>query len=829
MAGDVSENGILTPSPMRLGSNSYEQKKGSFNTVQSDCISYTCSPRDDVDLSPGGGRRGSILKRHRSSVVSEKTYRQYAVLEKTPETIKRLSEALQTDVYQPDDMNKWYWDTILLISIAYYSIFIPVQYTIKRTDLVCSEVGHIIIESISSIIYIIDIYFGFNTAVLNELTGELVDEPCKIRSLYLNSDFIWDFLAACPLDTFTMVFLGEGYADGWVWFSLSHLRLFKLRATTKLFKVVTPVKLGPHSVSYQYTVVPIIRLIFYCALAINLITVCWILINKEGPRGISTSEYPYIKALYWTLYTVTSVGYGDIPVDTQQKQMFASVLFVAGVVIHGIVISKISSRMQKGDVESDRTDKMKETLSVLKKFSIPEQLACEVLAFQYHQLHSDVSGSFMKVLHTLPAVMRDRVGLFVRMRFICQVPMFKEQPIECLVGLANALKSLVLEPESRIIKAGDEGREMFFMGHGFADVTAPDGHLWGIIKPGGFFGEIALLTDSQRTASITTLTYCDLFRLDKNEFFKLIRKHPELRNAVREEMIHRQVQQNRESCVYHLEQSSPGDVVGVVWGTYSDRFIVTDIAESGAAYRVGIVQGMHLVAIEDDLIDSNDQIDYLETVFQEIGHIRLTLLPPDLMIGYEDDSLREPMAIESPPLSPRSLQSPLQGCHSYDEVSQSSDISPSPRRRQTQPVGPRGSFGVKLPDIKVNDLNQKMSFKQMTSTRSPSSADVSCRLSRLELKTETMSQSVVRIEAYVRSLVNSLDLSVERNENPEKNHSDVENKNRRTSLPNRLGNAFNFNNFHEGSHMLVCHDSYHLPHSLDDNIILNSNQTECLN
>eukprot|EP01060_Flectonema_neradi_P038884 TRINITY_DN8313_c0_g1_i1.p1 TRINITY_DN8313_c0_g1~~TRINITY_DN8313_c0_g1_i1.p1 ORF type:complete len:992 (+),score=173.88 TRINITY_DN8313_c0_g1_i1:178-3153(+) len=695
------------------------------------------------------------------------------ILAKSDSTIHSLNSALRSHIFQPDDMTMWYWDTLLLFCVLYYGLFIPCQYSMQRDVLLAGETGHLILDLLCSLVFAVDILIRFNTAYLDDNTGMLVDTPSKVRWYYLKNGFLFDLLAALPLDLLCMLILGDEYAEGWIWLSLAHLRLFKFVAVRNFFKVITPVKLAPFSVSYQYTIVPMLRLTFYCALAVNFITVLWILLNRGGPRGSTEDQYSYITALYWTLYTVTSVGYGDIPVETDAKKLFASILFVAGVVIHGIVISKISSRMQKGDVESDRTDKMKETLSVLKKFSIPEQLACEVLAFQYHQLHSDVSGSFMKVLHTLPAVMRDRVGLFVRMRFICQVPMFKEQPIECLVGLANALKSLVLEPESRIIKAGDEGREMFFMGHGFADVTSPEGEKWGTIKPGGFFGEIALLTDSKRTASITTLTYCDLFRLDKGDFFLLIRKHPELRAAVQEEMIQRQIQQSLNGTSFKLDSIGPHDELGITWA-YEGRgsgYVVQNVETHSAAARAGICQGMHLVSIGngDDAtaVDSIQMINFVEDVFQMEGCVELTLLPPTVLFDNDDaiqaqDSMPEQSNIGDA-ISQGNTPFVLDLSSTRDtmtskvkngsELSFGSDADSSPIRRKAS------RHKDKLPDITLNPPPVSTRFGNRERREM---SDVIGRLSKLEEKAEINQRSVEAIEKMVEAMLNALDLVVEK-------------------------------------------------------------------
>eukprot|EP01064_Diplonema_japonicum_P000548 TRINITY_DN10354_c0_g1_i1.p1 TRINITY_DN10354_c0_g1~~TRINITY_DN10354_c0_g1_i1.p1 ORF type:complete len:977 (+),score=165.74 TRINITY_DN10354_c0_g1_i1:85-2931(+) len=702
---------------------------------------------------------------------------QRSVLAKSQQTMEKLSNALRSDVLQPDDMRLWYWDTLLLACILYYGIFVPCQYAMPRDRLLAGEIGHIVLEVICTVIFTADVFIRLNTAFIDVNSGSLVEQREDIRANYAASGLWRDVLAALPIDLILLLALGSDFVDGWAYLALAHLRFLKVFVVPTLFQVVTPVKLAPSSVRFHFTVVPMLRLVFYCTLAINFISVCWILLNKEGPRGTTDKAYSYITALYWTLYTVTTVGYGDVEVDTPMKQLFASVLFIVGVVVHGIVISKISSRVQKGDVESERTDQMKETLSVLKKFNIPDQLACEVLAYQYHQLHSDVSGSFTKVLKTLPSVMRDRVGLFVRMKFICQVPMFKEQPIDCLVGLTNALKNLVMEPERRIIKAGDYGHEMFFLGHGFAEVTSPEGNLWGVIKPGGFFGEMALLTDSKRTASITTLTYCELFRLDKGDFFGLIRKHPEMKEAVAQEMHKRQIQQTQIKSRFILEMSGPHDFLGITWEQYNDGFIVAAVDPHGAAHRAKVTIGMHLSAIgeQNEGEDDAGDLQLIEDTFQATGSVALTLIPPTFNAngtqdspGKESNTLEPGDSGEVTHVSGASnshtpfvldLKSENSSAKGLNRVGSEHSMSSDPLDALNLHSSTRGrkrNGREKLPDITLHPPPTPRNGGHARTV------DIVSRLSRLEEKAELTSQTIGRVEQMMEALLNTLGLVVEK-------------------------------------------------------------------
>jgi voltage-gated potassium channel len=55
-----------------------------------------------------------------------------------------------------------------------------------------------------------------------------------------------------------------------------------------------------------------------------------------------------------------------------------------------------------------------------------------------------------------------------------------------------------------------------------------------MLEAGDFFGEIALLEQCPRTATVKTLTRCQLLILDARDFHKVVATYPHLMDAIRE-------------------------------------------------------------------------------------------------------------------------------------------------------------------------------------------------------------------------------------------------------------------------------------------------------
>ena len=106
-------------------------------------------------------------------------------------------------------------------------------------------------------------------------------------------------------------------------------------------------------------------------------------------------------------------------------------------------------------------------------------------------------------------------------------PMFRGADPLLLHAVIVGLKSMSAEAGETIIRYGDAADRMYLISRGQVDVSDRDGRVIGTLRDGDFFGEIALLLSTPRTATVTAHTQCDLFTLSKSEFRRILRDHPQ--------------------------------------------------------------------------------------------------------------------------------------------------------------------------------------------------------------------------------------------------------------------------------------------------------------
>jgi voltage-gated potassium channel len=85
---------------------------------------------------------------------------------------------------------------------------------------------------------------------------------------------------------------------------------------------------------------------------------------------------------------------------------------------------------------------------------------------------------------------------------------------------------------------------MYFIASGEVEVELPDKRVR--LGEGAFFGELALLGDSIRTANVVTKQFSTLLVLDLVEFRVLMARHPELSKSIDEEATRRKEENERQ-------------------------------------------------------------------------------------------------------------------------------------------------------------------------------------------------------------------------------------------------------------------------------------------
>jgi len=110
------------------------------------------------------------------------------------------------------------------------------------------------------------------------------------------------------------------------------------------------------------------------------------------------------------------------------------------------------------------------------------------------------------------------------------IPIFKPLTAPALDQLASSLIPVTATAGSEVIRKGDHGDRFYILTSGEVEVVSEELGA-STLGPGDYFGEIALLRDVPRTATVRAKTDVELFALERDEFLSAVTGHAESAEA----------------------------------------------------------------------------------------------------------------------------------------------------------------------------------------------------------------------------------------------------------------------------------------------------------
>jgi len=181
------------------------------------------------------------------------------------------------------------------------------------------------------------------------------------------------------------------------------------------------------------------------------------------------------QAMWWGLATLTTVGYGDVTPISATGKVFGGFIMILGIGM----------------------------------FALPAGILATAFANEIRKREFVVTWNM-----------------------VAAVPLFNQLDALQIMEIANMLETKVVPPRFPIIEKGDKADAMYLISLGEAEVQVSPDPLR--LEAGDFFGEIALLKDSPRLATVVSVTECQLFVLSVNAFQRLLRSNPDIREALTE-------------------------------------------------------------------------------------------------------------------------------------------------------------------------------------------------------------------------------------------------------------------------------------------------------
>lgn len=395
----------------------------------------------------------------------------------------------------------FYGWTILIVAISLYmAVFLPLHFARPVLEGAFFSWGMVLIN----LAFIVDLWIEiqWNRCGHPELpAGQPDQKPDR-----LGSWFFLDLAAALPL-----------------WWMPSFF--FGLLPMVKLIKVGNRLEIWRLRQVRRANILLIGYLILLLLLTTHWIGCGWLLLRQPDGEDWTTN---YIEALYWSVTTITTVGYGDIVPKTSQERLYAMTTMIIGLGFYGFLIGSIARILTKKDPAREDYLENLEKLAVLAKYRhLPSDLQQKIYDYYTYQWQKRFGFDEADFLKGLPVNLKRQVALYLKRDLLAGIALFREADPEFIEAVALHLRPIVFTPGDFIFRAGELGRDMYFIIQGKVKILTPDhNQVLATLNDGDCFGEISLFHHKPRTASVIAETYCDCYVLSRNAFDEVIARHP---------------------------------------------------------------------------------------------------------------------------------------------------------------------------------------------------------------------------------------------------------------------------------------------------------------
>jgi len=411
-----------------------------------------------------------------------------------------------------------FWDWSIALVAVFRSVEVPAIVALKFFQSAAFFV--FTLNLTTSLLLLLDILLRFQRRVSTE-RGILQGKQARLH--YLKTYFFADLIGSLPWGLISNHLIPQG-----IWSEpISFLCLFRLARVVAFSQdfVRTPSRFF---IARRLTV-----FLLWIALVIHLLACGWIAVG--GVTHGLTAGHTYIRALYWSVTTVSTTGFGDITPKTEPQMIYTMLAMILGAGLYATVVANVASLIARADSARAAFDSKIERLNTFMKYkNMPDPLQKKILGYHEYLWQTGLGHDHETLLEDLSPGLRRSVGVFLNRHIMEQIPMLQGAETAVLHRLISGLTSVVYTPGDTIIHHGETGSTMYLINRGEVEVLDPKQGVVATLGEGEYFGELALLDpDRPRLADVRAKTFCALSMINRETFAMVLEQFPDFAAHVR--------------------------------------------------------------------------------------------------------------------------------------------------------------------------------------------------------------------------------------------------------------------------------------------------------
>ncbi|XP_027332080.1 potassium channel AKT1 [Abrus precatorius] len=429
-------------------------------------------------------------------------------------------------IIAPYDRRYRIWQTFLVTLVVYTAWVSPFEFGfLKKPQAPLS-----ITDNVVNGFFAVDIVLTFFVAYIDKTTYLFVDNPKQIVWKYARTWLTFDVISIIPSEFIEKISPAPLQTYG----LFNMLRLWRLRRVSALFSRLEKDR------NYNYFWVRCAKLICVTLFAVHCAGCFYYLLaaRYHDPKrtwiGATMDNFleqslwtRYVTSMYWSITTLTTVGYGDLHPVNSREMIFDIFYMLFNLGLTAYLIGNMTNLVVHG---TSRTRKFRDTIQAASNFAqrnlLPPRLQDQMLAHLCLKYRTDSEGlQQQETLDSLPKAIRSSISHYLFYSLMDRVYLFHGVSNDLLFQLVSEMKAEYFPPKEDVILQNEAPTDFYILVTGAVELLVRKNGVEQVVgeaKTGDLCGEIGVLCYKPQLFTVRTKRLSQLLRLNRTTFLNIV-------------------------------------------------------------------------------------------------------------------------------------------------------------------------------------------------------------------------------------------------------------------------------------------------------------------
>nr|CAB64728.1 putative potassium channel [Arabidopsis thaliana] len=433
---------------------------------------------------------------------------------------------LRCFIVSPFDPRYRAWDWFLVILVLYTAWASPFEFGFLQTP----RAPLSILDNVVNGFFAVDIFLTFFVAFLDKATYLLVDDPKRIAWRYTSTWLIFDVVSTVPYELFGSLL--HNTIQGYGIFSM--LRLWRLHRVSKCFARLEKDR------KYNYFWIRCTKLLLVSLFVVHCGACFCYSIAAHYPdpsmtfMALAEANWKqksllirYVTAMYWSITTFSTTGYGDIHGNNAEERAFILFYMIFNLGLLAYIIGNMTNLVVH---VTSRTRNFRDTIQAASAFAqrnnLPLGLQEQMVAHLSLRYRTDSEGlQQQEIIDSLPKAIRSSISHYLFYEVVDKTYLFHGISNDLLFQLVSEMKAEYFPPKEDVILRNEAPSDFYIMVTGAVDIIARVNgvdQVVGEAQTGHVFGEVGVLCYRPQLFTVRTKRLSQLLRLNRTAFLNLV-------------------------------------------------------------------------------------------------------------------------------------------------------------------------------------------------------------------------------------------------------------------------------------------------------------------